>query len=388
VSRSLIGAGNEPGGSRVRQPMHPHASVRGLVVILTIAVAACVPGGSAGPTGAASSSGPAATAGTSSSVPPIASPAAIALPVCTDPYALPILPALQFLNVRGEPGALLRHVIATSTGSFGFVVPLADSGQVEPDDLGTLVGTMPMTITFVNADSSDVDLNYRRVVTEARATLKAGTKPAVPLESRITADFAVVQVPDLDSRVDITVTLGWTDGCFTYRGDVSATAQVALAATVAACPTAHDGAVALATVLAQTPIKIGTVSHLLTIDNWIAKYFDGNADTSVSMFQDTDFRVAPQSIAAGKEIVVSEVSPDVRILSIDAQFYRLDEVLPDPSSASPDAVFVSTGVTRADGSIGVPVPTGRSKYVMEINVGWDSSCLSGYGREWVTIQTT
>ena len=369
--------------------MHHHATLGRLVIILALSLAGCAPQGSPGPSAAASSGGPAATAGASPSVPPFASPVAIALPTCTDPYALPSHSALRFVNVRGQPGASLHHVVATSTGSFGFVVSIPDAGTGSVDDIGNLVGNARMAIGLVNADGSDLDPAHPRVVTEASGTFEDGKgRAARPLATTVTTDITVVQVPDFDGRINVRLHLAWTDGCFTYRGDASATAQVGLAATVATCPTAQEQAGVLAALLARTSIRIGSVSHLLTIENWSGKYVDMGASIDETMFQGTDFKSSPQAIRAGGEIVISEASSDLRIDQISAQFYRLDRVLADPTDSSIEVVFPSVGAVRADGSFGVPVPATRGSYVMEISVSWSSSCLFGYGREWVTVQTT
>ena len=366
--------------------MHPRAGVRRLLLVLMISLAACAPGGSPGPSGS-TPSGPAATTGTSASGAPVASPIAIVLPACTDPYAVPVHPGLLFANVRGQPMATLRRVVATSAGSLGFVVRLPDSAGSTSDDLGVLVGAHPIEFSFV-ATEGPLDPTRPPVVTQARATLQSGTAPAVPLEITIRQADTVLQIPDLADHVSMAMTVDWTDGCFTYEGEVAETADLVLATTFAACPTSSAGLQAAANAVGQTQIRIGSVSHLLTLEGWYPKFVDGGGGENLSMFQGTDFKSAPQPIVAGREITVTGPVGDTHIRSIEAMFYRLDQVLPDPLTATPDSVFSSVGVSRIDGSFGVHVPTTRGTWVMEISVGWDTSCLTGSGREWVTLQTT
>jgi hypothetical protein len=313
------------------------------------------------------------------------SPAAVVLPPCTDPYALPSVSPVRFSDLRNQPQASIRHVVATSTGGLGFVVPLAEGDLVGPDDLGTLIGSHAMAFALIGP-GGETDHSHQTVVTMARATLQSGATPAIPLGVTVRSGDTVIQVPDLSAKVAIVITLGWSDGCFTYTGEVDTRAEVTLAAVVAACPSTLTQLQAAANALAQTPLKIGTATHQLTLGQWAATFSDGNGNESVAQFQGTDFKTPPQQIQAGKSVVVSEASVDLRIVSISAAFFPLNQVLADPSRASPDARFYTDGVVHVDGSVAIRVPTTRGKYLMETEVTWGTSCLSGSSQEWVTIQ--
>jgi hypothetical protein len=79
---------------------------------------------------------------------------------------------------------------------------------------------------------------------------------------------------------------------------------------------------------------------------------------------------------------------DVQITGIDAAFFRYDDVMPDPYDVSPDPVFNSTGVVRADGTVGVQLPNTLGKYVMTIYISWDAPCLTGSGMQTLFVTST
>ena len=367
--------------------MHPRALPRRFVVVLAITLAACAPGGSPRPSSTPGSSAGSATAAPTASPSQAPSGAAIALPGCTDPYATPFRVALQFTNVRNQPSATIRHLTATSTGPLGFVVTLPETAQPEPDDIGNVAGAQSISLSFFDPDGTLTDPTKLPVMTAAAATLHVGSGPALSLTTTPGRTATVVQLPDLAAHVTLAMTLAWTDGCFTYRGEIAAQAQVALAATVAACPATDFELQKQADSLGQTIVHVGAATHLLTIEGWTAKYADAQGGEGVTPFQGTDFKSAPMAVPAGGTFVVSEGVADLTFVMVETTFYRLDQVLPDPANANPDYVLIFNGWPSDDGTVAVQVQTKPGKFVMELNVSWQTSCMTGYGREWVTVQS-
>jgi len=366
--------------------MHPHANPRRLTVLLTIVLAACAPGGSPGPSTSGSPSTVPGTAGPSGAASPDPSAAAVTLPVCTDPYAQPFRPLVQIPMVSGETTAFVRHVVATSTGSLGFVVSLPERTGPAADDIGIVVGNRGLPLTFI--DDPDGESTLPIVVTGAQATLRTGTAVAVPVVVALGSGDPRLLVPDLSANVAISMTLEWTDGCWTYRGDVQTTAQIVLAATVAACPATDPGMRAAAEAIRHIPIQLGPVQQLLTNENWTARFADFSGDQQLAQFQGADFVRAPFKVPAGTSFRVFEASTDLTLGAIQMWAYPLDQVLPDPENANLDPAFDAEGIALPDGSVSIPVPTTRGTYLLDLYTQFTASCLDGYGHQWVTIQTT
>ena len=193
-------------------------------------------------------------------------------------------------------------------------------------------------------------------------------------------------LPEMDARLALEVRIGWRDRCFTYAAAGSDDLIVRSAATLATCPrgdAAWDDLRAMAT----RGLPFGSTRARADI-SYTHMFFDGVAiidgPYGILMFEP---EAAPTQVAPGATVTFSSPDPDLAFSLPDpagVRLYRRGGVIRHNEEGgvtmgafNPPVVAASDLTMQADGSFTMTAPTEPGRYVVAVEMPYESACSVG-----------
>jgi hypothetical protein len=346
-----------------------HSTIGGTLAVLAMVIVGCAsPRQDADATPTARSSGPATL-----------DPDACPLELQPDS---PSQAAISYMGPRAVQGAeiALNSIVREVDGQ----EMLTSGGDHGPWASDFVIGGRALTLAFELKPDPGTDVT----LTDLQAWYRPpGLVDEIPLAVAVVDDGYSITIPDSPGSADLGLTVGWTDGCFSYAGTVRFAFEVIPSAVADACPSDAEGLGEILRLHADDRIVVDGVARSIGTLSYSARYATYNGADQVGAFGSWDPQAEGVDATIGELLEAADDDADLRLSGGTARIY----LQTDENSMSPDGlveVSAAALVPNADGRLEIISPAATGSYVLELSTSWELDCLTGSGLAYFSVDVS